>query len=365
MNLLVVNPILYTPENNIIPEVQTIKDTMIYGMCKGFSALGHRVTLVASEEYKPVSDSKYDFEIRFFKSNIKKIFPPTLLPFSFELYKYLKNNRRAYDLVICSETFQISTLMAATVFPHKTVIWQEMTTHQKKYCKIPSKIWHNIILPLFIKKVKVVIPRSIKAKEFISRYVPVVSAEIVDHGIDLDKFRYSATKQRQIITSSQLVQRKNIDSIIKIFSKFVRMEGYGDIKLIVAGRGEKRKELELLADELGIRQKVRFVGFLPQKELNGFIRESYLFMINTRQDLNMVSIPESIVSGTPVLTNLKPASSQYVASKMLGIAKDDWDENDIKEIVDNNSKYVNNCIHYRESLSNTYAAGEIIKISGL
>ncbi|MDR0573203.1 MAG: hypothetical protein LBG96_04095 [Tannerella sp.] len=59
MNILVINPILYTAENLIIPEVKTIKETMIYGMCLGFMSNGHRVTLAASAEFKPVEEEAY------------------------------------------------------------------------------------------------------------------------------------------------------------------------------------------------------------------------------------------------------------------------------------------------------------------
>ena len=44
--VLVINPILYTAENNRIPQVDSIKDTMIYTMCQGFREAGHEVTLI-------------------------------------------------------------------------------------------------------------------------------------------------------------------------------------------------------------------------------------------------------------------------------------------------------------------------------
>ena len=53
MNILILNPILYTAERNIIPNVDSIKDTMIYNMCIGFVALGHNITLCAAEEFRP------------------------------------------------------------------------------------------------------------------------------------------------------------------------------------------------------------------------------------------------------------------------------------------------------------------------
>ena len=82
MNILILNPILYTAERNIIPNVDSIKDTMIYNMCIGFVALGHNITLCAAEEFRPQKREDYDFDVHFFRSDWTHFFPPSLLPFS-------------------------------------------------------------------------------------------------------------------------------------------------------------------------------------------------------------------------------------------------------------------------------------------
>lgn len=82
MRILILNPILYTAENNTIPTVSSIKDTMIYNLCLGFKQLGHDITLAAAMEYQPCKKEEYDFKILFFKSDLKRIFPPSVLPLS-------------------------------------------------------------------------------------------------------------------------------------------------------------------------------------------------------------------------------------------------------------------------------------------
>lgn len=362
MNILILNSILYTADNSIIPKIKSIKDTMIYNMCLGFKSLGHNITLATSEDYKPTKNEEYDFPVIFFKSNYKKICKPAMLPYSSELKKYIKQNHKNYDLVISSEVFQFQSLFAARICPNKTIIWQELTEHQNKFHQIPSKIWHNIIAKLYMKNVLVVVPRSQQAYNFISQYMPSVSRTIIDHGINVDKFKFSTNKKRQIISSSQLIHRKNVDGIIEIFNKFHQLNGYEDIKLIIAGRGEEEHNLKKLVKDLKLQDSIEFVGFLSQTELNEYIRHSYAFLVNTRKDLNMVSIPESIVSGTPILTNRQPASAYYIEKYNLGIVKDNWNENDIKDIIDNNKKYVDNCINYRSKLTSINTAQQFIDI---
>lgn len=52
--ILIINPILYTAETNRIPKVSSIKDTMIYALCMGFVHGGHKVTLIAAQDYRPL-----------------------------------------------------------------------------------------------------------------------------------------------------------------------------------------------------------------------------------------------------------------------------------------------------------------------
>ncbi|MDR2916074.1 MAG: glycosyltransferase [Tannerella sp.] len=362
MNILVINPVLYSAENRIIPEVKTIKETMIYSMCLGFVSNGHRVTLAASAEFKPVEEEDYEIEVLFFKSQFVRLFPPALIPYSSGFYKFLKSDHHRFDMVLCSEVFTFPTLFASIICPSKTVIWQEMTVHQSIFRKMPSKFWHHVIIRLFIRKVRCVIPRSKRAYAFISRYMKNVSSTCVDHGINTLKFRFSEKKERYIITSSRLISGKNIESIIEIYGKLIRIKGYEDIRLLIAGRGELQESLEQLVAKLGLRGHVLFLGFLNQQDLNNAIKHSYVFLVNTLRDMNMVSIPESIASGTPVITNLLPASADYIAKEKLGVAKDHWNEYDIIEVIDNNSLYVCNCLNYREQLSNSYSTKKITDI---
>ena len=362
MKILIANSILFTSEKNVIPEVKSIKGTLIYTMCLGFASNGHQVTLAAAEDYRPVTKEEYDFEILFFKSAFTGIFLPSVLPLSFDFYKYIKANHKKYDLVVSSDVFSFSSLFLSLVCPSKTVIWHEMMMHQKKFKEMPSKIWYNIVAPLFIRRVRCVIPRSRRAYLFINRYLKNVTEEVVDHGVDVLRFGFSKDKERQIISSSQLIPRKNIESLILIYSKLVKLEGFGDVKMLIAGNGVLRESLEELVEKLNLQDNVRFLGFLEHQDLNEAIKKSYAFMINTLRDLNMVSIPESIVSGTPIITNLIPASADYIAKENLGIAKDNWDEYDLKEIIENNPVYVDNCINYRDKLTNSLGAKRIVDI---
>lgn len=360
VKILVINPILFTADNGIIPQVQSIKDTMIHSLCQGFCNIGHDVTLVTMADYKPAVKENYNFTIHFFASDLHKCCPPDILPSSMEMYRFIKRHHCEFDMILASETFQITTLYAAVLCPEKTIIWQELTAHQRKMHRLPSKIWHNVVVPILMSKIRTIVPRSPKAYDFIKKYSEAAVSTIVDHGVDVSKFIPSDKKQRYIISSSQLIKRKNVGNIIAKFARLHELPQYSDIKLIIAGRGEEEMNLKEEVSRLGLVSHVNFVGFLPQAELNRYIRESLCFLVDTLKDINVVSIPEAIASGTPVLTNSIPATSHYIDEFSLGIVKDGWDVNELCSIIDNNAMYVKNCISYIPRLTNDYKATQLV-----
>jgi 1,2-diacylglycerol 3-alpha-glucosyltransferase len=358
-NILLLNSILYTAQNGVVPQVESIKDTMIYNLALGFKELGHRVTLVSASEYKPINEENYDVNVIFIKSRLKKIFPPSVLPFQPELWQFLKKNKQKFDLIESGSVFAFPSLFAAIICPRKTVVWHELALHQKKMKSIPSYFWYNVVAKLFFRKI-LIVARSEKAKGFISKYLHHVANEIVEHGVNLHKFQLAAEKKKQFIIVSQLIPRKNVGSIIDKFSRFAINE-YADFKLIIVGKGELENQLRDQVKRQHIDKKVIFAGFKSHSELSGLLAESMAMLVDTKADLNMVSVPESIVAGTPVVTNLVPYSSLIVSEHHLGIAKD-WNENDLKYIVENNDFYVRNCIGYRNQLTTVHAAEKIIEI---
>ena len=363
MNILILNAILHTPQRQVIPRMESIKDCMIYSFALGFVRLGHDVTLVTASEYKPTVEETYPFTVIFIPSACTRIFSPALQPFQPGLFRFLMKEKNRFDLVVTSQVFTFPTLFAAMICPRKTVVWQELTGHQRMWRYIPSKLWHHTVARLFIDRTRCIIPRSEDAFRFTGRYLRRVSPEIVDHGVNIDKFTASHVKKRQLICVAQLIPRKNVDGIIDIFHRFVRLRGYEDMKLYIAGRGEMHDELEQQIRTLRLTDNVFLLGFVGHETLSRYLRESCALLVNTRQDLNMVSIPEAIVSGTPVVTNPTPASATYIRENGLGIVRKSWDAADLVEIVDHNHTYVQRCMAYREKLTNVYTAAKMIEIS--
>ena len=362
MKILIINCILSTAEKGVITPKKSIWDCMISTFARGFIELGHDVTLLASQEFKPTEDEDLPFEVVYFPSRFPQIFKPSLLPWPRGMRSWLKQHAPDYDLVISSESFQIPTLIASGVCPDKLLIWQEMDRHQRLLFNLPSKFWHNAIVPLFMRGVTIV-PRSEPAKRFIRQYSAHVSDVVVDHGTDAHTLYPSNEHDNAFIVVSQLVERKRVDRIISKFAQLVAQAPYQDYRLDIIGDGDQRQELEHLVNRLGIESIVIFHGFLPHEKLAMPLRRALALLVDTSNDLNMVTIAEAITSGTPVVTNTQPSTASFIANKGLGVVRDNWDENDLIEVINNYDKLHDACVREGKELTNVACASKMIEIA--
>lgn len=360
MKVLIMNPILYTSETDQIPKVESIKDTMIYALCMGFLENGDEPVLVAADVYKPISDEQYPFPIVWLPCRAPLICKPRCLPWLKGLSGYIKKHKKEFDYMISSEVFSLLTLCGALHGKSKLIIWHELGAHNNIMKKIPSKFWYNIVAKLFLQNIPV-IPRSQNARKFIEKYSNRVLETTIDHGVDLKKINFSREKENYFVAASQLIERKHIDGILDHFAAFLKTESK-EYELKIIGDGVLKSKLEDRARELKIEGNVTFTGKQNHEQLMPVLAKAKALLVNTSKDNSMVSIVESIAAGTPVLTTSIPFNAAYIESCALGIVKDGWGETELAEICAGNAYYVENCIMYREKLSNVYCAKQFDQI---
>lgn len=363
MKVLIINPIMYTSESRDIKRAVSIKDTMMYDFCLAFYDMGHSVTLVGGEPFKPTKSETYPFEVLWWKCRCQKICMPHCLPFMPETYQYVKQHRAEYDLIITSEIFSLNSLMAYRAAPDKTIIWHELAKHNAIMKRIPSKIWYRFITRLFMRKAKIV-ARSVEARDFVKRYCLNTDENVIDHGVNLDKFKAMKTKENYFVVCSQLIERKQIDGILEKFAYYLNKYD-ATYKLYIIGDGELKEELQMMVRTLKIAQNVIFTGKMTHDELLPILSGAKALLVNTVKDNNMISIVEAIAVGTPIVTTDVPLNSTYIKAYRLGIAKKQWDETDLEAIVSDNRVYVENCMNYRYKLSTKQRVEQFLEVKRL
>ncbi|WP_017558209.1 glycosyltransferase [Nocardiopsis baichengensis] len=95
----------------------------------------------------------------------------------------------------------------------------------------------------------------------------------------------------------RLDEEKRIGDLVRA----VRRTTCDDAQLVLAGTGAQRGALERLAEEEGVGERVRFLGFVPHEDLPLVYRAADVFTIAGIAELQSIATLEAMASGLPVV----------------------------------------------------------------
>lgn len=311
MKVAVINLITRTPlVHNEVPQVKSNRDNIIVKFAKALRKQGIDLDLFVSDAYKPIVKETLDVKVIYVRTLWKFIFWPSRLPFVPALFAKLRNK---YDIVVCTEAFQWGTVFAVLSklfsFKRKTkvIVWQETSRHQQLFKKLPSLIFHKLILKFFLDKhIAKYIPWSEPSKQFLIKQ-GIKKNKItcsISHGFDQNVFFYDSNieKDNYIFSPSRLIDFKGVDILLKAFA--IVKEKLNNIKLLIQGEGPNLEEYKALSSRLKINKKVKFdIVRIDHNEMRIRYNKALVTIIATKRELCNISVLESIACGTPVIVS--------------------------------------------------------------
>ena len=135
--------------------------------------------------------------------------------------------------------------------------------------------------------------------------------QVISSGVDLARFRPDPDLDRAAVRRrygldpgrtlflfvSRLDPEKRVDLLLRALYRL----GRDDVQLAVAGRGRQLRELQALADSLGLGQRVVFTGFVPGCDLPGLLNSADIFVMPGEAELQSIATLEAMATGRPVL----------------------------------------------------------------
>ena len=90
------------------------------------------------------------------------------------------------------------------------------------------------------------------------------------------------------------------------------LEEAPEARFVIAGRGEQTSYLERLAQNLGISDSVKFVGWIPHEKLPAYLASSDVYVSTSLSDGTSISLLEAMACGlAPVVTDI-PANQPWI-----------------------------------------------------
>ncbi|MBD5458291.1 MAG: glycosyltransferase family 4 protein [Lachnospiraceae bacterium] len=108
-------------------------------------------------------------------------------------------------------------------------------------------------------------------------------------------------KKYLFCTVARLAKEKNLDFLFHALA--MRKEKRGaDFRLAVVGDGPCKEQLCELAEALGIREDVAFVGAVPNEKVKNYCRAADFFLFSSLSETQGIVLLEAMAAATPVLT---------------------------------------------------------------
>ena len=163
----------------------------------------------------------------------------------------------------------------------------------------------------------------------------------------------------KLVQACRLIEKKGLDNTLRVFSVFLK--AFPNATLTIAGEGPLEQALWKLAEDLGIRNRVRFTGFVSGEDLRDLYFDSHIFIHPSRitGDQNQEGVPNSMLeamsTGLPVLATLHGGIPEVIEDGITGFLSP---ENDERALFDNLMKMVNHPDRWRGMGDE---AGEVVR----
>ena len=120
-----------------------------------------------------------------------------------------------------------------------------------------------------------------------------------------------------LISVGRLAPEKNWDTLLRAFAK-VYVE-HPKVRLVLIGDGTARQNLEGLAMELGITDRVTFTGALPFEEIPPYLKAADAFVFASVTETQGLVTIEAMAAGLPVVAVDGPGTRDIVEHAVQGL----------------------------------------------
>ncbi len=171
-----------------------------------------------------------------------------------------------------------------------------------------------------------VVPNGVDFKTFSTN--PLQSqVKALLHELEIDAF------DTVLITTSRLVHKNGVGDIIDALT-FFPATSTGEVKLVILGTGPLEKFLIEKVRLLKLENRVKFVGFVPHREIPLYLHASHIFVRPSLSEGMGNSFIEAMAAGLPVIATPVGGIPDFLFDKKTGLFCEVENPKSIAEKID-------------------------------
>jgi phosphatidylinositol alpha-1,6-mannosyltransferase len=173
-------------------------------------------------------------------------------------------------------------------------------------------IWHGA---------KTVVAKCEGEADMIRAVDSSVRISLVPNGVDVEAFPPGAPVPNngplRLLCVARLIERKGQRYLIEAVKQLVD-EG-NDVTLDLVGAGDARSVYETQVRELGLDDRVRFLGYIPRDEIAQHYAAAHVFVLPSYNEGMSVATLEAMAAGLPIVTTPTGGASELVVEGVNGL----------------------------------------------
>ena len=334
-------------------------------LSKALSELGHEVSVLSGPPYPELHDSvqliqipslgMFETEDRMKLFSLKLLFRPLDLyewitvmtggfpePYTYgkRVYKYLKNNKKDFDIILdnqslCGSLLKIQDLLPLAVTIHHPITKDhklEMQNASNWKERLSSMRWHNF-LPMqkrVAPKLNKIICVSAPSKEDIVKEFLVEDnkIEVILNGIDINRFvpspSDSVKANRIITTASADIPLKGLKYLIQALPEILK--SFPKTTLTVIGKAPSNSEVSKLISNLDLKEIISFKSGISENEIVDLYHASEIAVIPSLYEGFGFGAGEAMACGVPLISTHSGGLKEVVGDCAIKILPSSADE---------------------------------------
>jgi glycosyltransferase involved in cell wall biosynthesis len=147
--------------------------------------------------------------------------------------------------------------------------------------------------------------------DLVARGIPARSIRVIYPGIDTETYTPSPALRSPVPVFAYLGRLKRYKGVHFVIEAFARLR-HPSAVLEIAGAGTYRRALEHLARSLDLRDRVRFLGRIPEVEKLALLRRAWALALASPKEGWGITNLEAAACGTPVVASDSPGIRESV-----------------------------------------------------
>ena len=138
-----------------------------------------------------------------------------------------------------------------------------------------------------------------------------VDSTVIPNGVDVDRFANAEPEERDrpyLLTVGRLEEYKGVQHVIRAMPELEKYD------LLVAGSGPYREELERIAAEKGVADRVEFLGYVDDSRLPGLYAGADVYVTMSGFEAYGMTVAEALAAGTQTVVRSAAALSDWAGT---------------------------------------------------